>query len=344
MVASRLFNLRKAFTLIELLVVIAIIGVLVGLMLPAIQKVRETAARTQSLNNLKQIGLGFIGLAADSKAGSLPPAFACPEYVGTRANLATFRGIGRVGAFTALLPQIEQENLYKSILGAVSGAGVTTSALAITAAQNAVGTLKVAAYIAPLDTTQDPAQALTSYGLNHLVFTGGDVNNPPAPAQNMAGVYTFGAAPYNSGSIAAGATALQIEAYGAYYGPNQNITPKACTLTRLPDDFKAGASNVILVTERAASTSTSAHPFFGDKTWIDPFIIAGAGLAQSFDKGGDQKLFDDRTPQSFTSGPLQMVLADGSVRSYNNNAPMGTNLNFLRMFNPRATASVDFEQ
>jgi len=324
---------KKAFTLIELLVVIAIIGVLIGLLLPAVQKVRESAARMQSQNNLKQMGLGFIGLAGESKAGYLPPAFSDPAFLAdSRINMANFKGKS-VSGFTYLLPYVEQEALYKSITGSASST-------------------KVAVFVAPLDSTQDPVSNTTSYSLNHLVFVGGDNANPPYPGP-VGGPYSFGTGtgsstnPYGYGVFGAPSGTLAAEAFSAYYGASTAITPKACSLTRLPDDFKSGASNVILVVEKAASTQAGgAISFSGNKAWVDPFKIVGK--AKAFQRGGDPSLFDQDSPQSFTTGPLMMVLADGSVRSYNNDAgyssgSTGTALNFLRLFNPRSTLPVDFE-
>jgi len=311
------------------------------------------------------MGLGFIGLAGDSKAGYLPPAFACSDVYTTvnyRQNLANFRGVNYIGAFTALLPMVEQENLYKLMLTTLNAASSyvmnpaspTPSATVVTTLAGVLGsTTKIASFSAPLDSTQDPSQPLTSYGLNHLVFVGGTANDPGIPTLSQAGLYTFGAAPYNGTFTTANAT-ITAEASAAYYGPNQFITPKASTLTRLPDDFKSGASNVVLVTERAASTANGGiHAFYGQNTTFDPFKIYMAQTNQpsattplttnSFDKGGDPKNYNDLLPQSFTTGPMMMAMADGSVRSYNNNNLIANNLNFLKMFNPRATGSVDFD-
>ncbi len=100
---------RAAFTLIELLVVIAIIAVLVGLLLPAVQKVREAANRTQCQNNLHQLSLAAQN-AADTHNGELPPAYWYYPSTSTVGPTAF-----RMGTFMWLLPYIEQQNLYNTI-------------------------------------------------------------------------------------------------------------------------------------------------------------------------------------------------------------------------------------
>ncbi len=103
----------RAFTLIELLVVIAIIAVLIGLLLPAVQKVREAAARMKCANNLKQIGLALMNY--EGSYGQLPPASQIPWWTGVQDQddfLDFTRPFGPNWA-VLLLPYIEQDNLYK---------------------------------------------------------------------------------------------------------------------------------------------------------------------------------------------------------------------------------------
>jgi prepilin-type N-terminal cleavage/methylation domain-containing protein len=102
---------HSGFTLIELLVVIAIIAILIALLVPAVQKVREAAARTQCVNNLKQIGLALHGYHGAFK--QFPQAYKLLSTPDPTAPSGT--GTFGAGAFVLILPYLEQGNLYQQI-------------------------------------------------------------------------------------------------------------------------------------------------------------------------------------------------------------------------------------
>ena len=146
---------RRAFTLIELLVVIAIIAILIGLLLPAVQKVREAAARMKCQNNLKQINLA--AMSYESNTGYLPPGSHSTSYASSLAYL---------------LPYIEQDNVYKLIPQNLLTLGDTTGGVwwggGWTAANN-----KVKTYQCPSDGADDITP--TSGIFAALYTTGGGV-------------------------------------------------------------------------------------------------------------------------------------------------------------------------
>jgi len=329
MIASRLLKLRKAFTLIELLVVIAIIGVLMGLMLPAIQKVRQTAARGTSMNNLRNICLGFINLASGTRSGTLP--------LGWTATSSTTGN----SAFYYLLPYIEQENIFKN--------NSTSSPIPILNCS--------------LDPSQDPSQPYTSYGLNAMVFTGGYINGvvpqrTSATTTNMVTTYTLDTsvvAGYSLGNSTAtnlttayiGVPLISSTGTPATYGK-----PKWLVASRLPDDFKSGASNTVLAFERyAVATGTNGvHNWSGNNTTVDVGLnytnqgySINSGPFETPGAPGPNTIITSNSPQSFILGPLAVGLADGSTRTISSQITNSlAEPNWLRVFNPRADGVVSF--
>ncbi len=157
------FSRNRGFTLIELLVVIAIIAILVGMLLPAVQKVRESAMRASCQNNLKQISLATIK-TSDDNGGQMPPG------LGNYPSREPADKNGQGGVLFHILPNMEAGPLYKASLISDDRNGnlATYSQWGI---RNKADT-NVKSYICPADPTQDDkwTAAVTSYAYNGQVF------------------------------------------------------------------------------------------------------------------------------------------------------------------------------
>ncbi len=140
---------RAGFTLIELLVVIAIIAILIGLLLPAVQKIREAANRMKCSNNLKQISLACHNY--ESAFQVMPP--------GLRANLAGPRLGSLLGPLAQLLPYVEQDNVYRMIDPNMLKEGYTGTwwgsiALGTDAPTVTAGRTKISTFLCPSDSNE----------------------------------------------------------------------------------------------------------------------------------------------------------------------------------------------
>jgi prepilin-type N-terminal cleavage/methylation domain-containing protein/prepilin-type processing-associated H-X9-DG protein len=138
---------RAAFTLIELLVVIAIIAILIGLLLPAVQKVRASAARLKCQNNLKQIGLALHNY--EGAYGAFPPGRnAWPNVVSAPARLLAY---------------VEQDNLQRL----VNYDGTLADAQNVTASKTPVGL-----FVCPSDPRRGQVPGMTDFGTNYVACNG----------------------------------------------------------------------------------------------------------------------------------------------------------------------------
>ena len=299
---------RGGFTLIELLVVIAIIAILIALLVPAVQKVREAAARSSCQNNLKLIGLAAHNYASANR-DQLPPG-----YLGTYPNLAEHLagvpvapGSGQwVGVLAIMLPYLEQSSVYSMMLNGVPQNYLKTDykgdpwyTLGTTTGPFPAATAKIKTFLCP----SDPSELATGVkAYFHL-------SEDPSEAfqwgtfSNLATVQAIGKSNY-AGMAGYGGNAPDTQSK-RYIGIFTNRTQ--VSISAVPD----GTANTIMFGESLGTKSISPRP--DSLSWMGVGVLSSNwGLdetgGQYFAQAGDTMF------SSLHSGVVQVAFADGSVR------------------------------
>jgi len=325
-------RLRSAFTLIELLVVIAIIAILIGLLLPAVQKVREAAARMKCQNNLKQIGIALH--AYHDGIGRLPPGGA-----NDRAPFGTSSSGWGSSWLTYILPYIEQDNLFRQLtFNGSSGWSHATNAQRIS--NVTISTYRCPSSPLPINCPSPPPASGTNIMMPTYVGIAGAVNSLipgyTEARQNSGG----GSTGCCSGGIATGGGVLHPYSQTQFSGITDGLTNTIVVSEH--GDFLTTANGA-----RVAWTASGPHG------WM--IGVAGGNAPPGYNPGGDARMFQltgiryainrktgwtnggncgsegvcDNTGaniplNSAHTGGVNTLLGDGSVRFLRDTIPLST--------------------
>jgi prepilin-type N-terminal cleavage/methylation domain-containing protein len=301
--AARRTVRRRGFTLIELLVVIAIIGILVALLLPAVQQAREAARRTQCSNNLKQIGLALHNY--HDTFATFPPA--CT----VSARDVRGAGIAAWGWGTSILPQLDQSPLFNDL----NPNRVELDLLLRDPVARQKVAVRLPVYTCPSDTAPPTNYERAFYNSEY-----GGPGTGPGSRNFAAGTSSYPAV-HGLYRVTAVEAVYDRRDPGGVFFPTSNI--------RIPD-ITDGTSNTFLIGERRWSDFSAVwvgiRNYQGQNNWgpwqIQGLVSVAPNFGTPFINGVP---FNEGSRRGFSSnhpGGLHFLLADGRVQF------IGENINF----------------
>jgi prepilin-type N-terminal cleavage/methylation domain-containing protein len=297
----------SGFTLIELLVVIAIIAILIGLLLPAVQKVREAAARIQCTNNLKQMVLATHSF--NDANGRLPRMM---TWDGGSA------GCGWDTWYGQILPYIEQGNIYARAIGASGGGTGASGTGSIWATGSSNSTTVIKTFICPSDSTLTNGLssynwAGTSYAPSMVLFGITTFTDPATGCVVQSGKYTVGNIPDGTSNTVG--IQERLSSFPGAASPGTGYTNNWAYPMPLATGLSVGAWNSYGSAGNVALSTWCSNATFGGYTpnsysyWLPQINPPIQGAV------GNQAAASPFYPNSKHTASVLVGLMDGSIRT-----------------------------